>query len=804
MCSYGIHHNLISIIPVGSVPIMASDTVDCDAARAAFTMIGMAPSGIDDTLKNKKLTNELMVVIEEAGVDQACDKAVGALLYSVASVYPQNALRHRKTMLSLIMDGKVKSSPQLDGGMKYLKQIGGDELGDVSALEEACGVGMDVSKEDITSCVASVISQHETKLKEMRYHMNTSPLLGQILKTLKWADASVVKEELALQVAAILGPKTEEDLKPLVKKKTKKKPEKKATAVVEEKDELWRTADPYAFFPKPEENNVVHTTVYMSDGTTMKISNTSEELKKHLEITKGKVMTRFPPEPNGYLHIGHAKAMFIDFGMAAQYDGCCYLRFDDTNPEAEKQEYIEHIQDIIQWLGWKPFKITYSSDYFHELHALAVKLIEMGHAYVCHQNGDEIKASREKKEPSPWRDRPKEESLKIFEDMRKGLVDEGTATLRMKMDHKNENPNMFDLIAYRIKFVPHPKSGDEWCIYPSYDFTHCIVDSLENITHSLCTLEFESRRASYYWLLDVLGLYKPLVWEYSRLNITHTVLSKRKLNKLVMDKYVSGWDDPRLMTLAGLRRRGVTPASINLFCRELGITRADSEVHPHKLEYHVRSDLDATSERALAVLRPLKVVISNVPDDHMEYVTAQVFPGRSEDGYQVPFTKIVYIESTDFRKEDAKGYYGLAPGKTVMLRYGYPITCTDFSTDADGNVVELQATYDPDFAEKKPPKGVLNWVGQPAPGKEPPTFEARLYETLFKSANLTADWLDDLNPDNLTVIRGCYCTDRIKSAPVGARFQLERLGYFCVDPDSTKAMPVLNRTVTLKDSYARA
>ncbi len=781
---------------------MASESDNQDAARAAFASIGMTPTAIEGTLKNKKLTKELMVVIEEAGGNQgvSCEKSVGAMLYTVASVFPQNALRHRKTLLSLIMDGKVKSAPQVEGGMKFLKKLGGDELGDVGVLEEACGVGMEVSQEEIKACVASVIAQHEAKLKEMRYHMNTSPLLGQAMKTLKWAEAAAVREELTAQVEALLGPKTEEDLKPLVKKKEKKKkPEK----VVEEKDESWKTADPYEFFPKPEENNVVHTTVYMSDGSTMKIANTSQELKTHLDITKGKVMTRFPPEPNGYLHIGHAKAMFIDFGMAAQYDGNCYLRFDDTNPEAEKQEYIDHIQDIIQWLGWKPFKVTYSSDYFHELHAFAVKLIEMGHAYVCHQNGDEIKASREKKEPSPWRDRPKEESLKLFEDMRRGLVDEGTATLRMKMDYKNENPNMFDLIAYRIKFVPHPKAGDEWCIYPSYDFTHCLVDSLENITHSLCTLEFESRRASYYWLLDVLNLYKPLVWEYSRLNITHTVLSKRKLNTLVREKHVFGWDDPRLMTLAGLRRRGVTPNSINMFCKELGITRAGSEVHPHKLEYHVRSDLDTTSERALAVLRPLRIVISNLPDNHMESVTAKVFPGRSEDGYSIPFTKVVYIESTDFKKEDVKGYYGLAPGKTIMLRYGYPITCTDYSTDADGNVVEVRATYDPDFAGKKPPKGVLNWVGQPAPGKEPPTFEARLYETLFKSASPATDWLDDLNPENLTVLRGCFCTDRIVSAKVGTRFQLERLGYFCVDPDSTDTMPVLNRTVTLKDSYPR-
>ena len=514
-------------------------------------------------------------------------------------------------------------------------------------------------------------------------------------------------------------------------------------------------------------------------------------------------MTRFPPEPNGYLHIGHAKAMFVDFGMAEQYDGVCYLRFDDTNPEAEKQEYIDHIEEIVSWLGWTPWKITYSSDYFDQLYDLAVKLIKTGHAYVCHQTGDEIKESREKREGSPWRDRPIEESLALFEDMRRGLVDEGTATLRMKMDPKNENFNMFDLIAYRIKFVEHPHAGDKWCVYPSYDYTHCLVDALENITHSMCTLEFETRRASYYWLLEVLDLYKPLVWEYSRLNIKHNVLSKRKLNKLVTDKYVKGWDDPRLLTLAGLRRRGVTKAAINAFCRTIGVTRSEGEVHPHVLEHFVRQDLDANSPRALGVLRPLRLVITNLPDDHYEEVEAKIFPGRSEEGYKVPFTKVVYIEDTDFREADSKDYYGLAPGKNGMLRYAYPITVTGFTKGPDGKIVEVQAEYEKDFAGKKPPKGVLNWVGQPSPGQEPPTFEARLYDHLFKSATLPDDWLADLNPESLTSIAGSYATPHLAKAKVGERFQLERLGYFCVDTDSKDGALVLNRTVTLRESFPK-
>ena len=497
--------------------------------------------------------------------------------------------------------------------------------------------------------------------------------------------------------------------------------------------------------------------------------------------------------------------MFVDFGMAAQYGGVCYLRFDDTNPEAEKQENIDHIQEIVTWLGWAPWKITYSSDYFDQLFDLAVRLIKSGHAFVCHQTGDEIKEYRERREGSPWRDRPIAESLALFEDMRRGLVDEGTATLRMKMDPKNENYNMFDLIAYRIKFMEHPHAGDKWCIYPSYDYTHCLVDALENVTHSMCTLEFETRRASYYWLLEVLDLYKPLVWEYSRLNITHNVLSKRKLNKLVMEGHVHGWDDPRLLTLSGLRRRGVTAAAINAFCRDIGVTRSEGEVHPHRLEHFVRADLDANSPRALGVLRPLRVVITNLPDSHFEEVEAKLFPGRSDEGYKVPFTKVVYIEDTDFREIDSKDYYGLAPGKNVMLRYAYPITCTGFTLAADGSgVCEVQAEYDADFAGKKPPKGVLNWVGQPSPGQEPPRFEARLYDQLFKSATMSDEWLTDLNPESLTKVPGAFATPHLAAAKAGDRFQLERLGYFCVDSDRTEdGGMVINRTVTLRESFPK-
>ncbi len=760
-------------------------------------------------MKNAKLCKVLVEVIKEAGVEGGCDKAVGALLYNIASKFPANALSHRPELVALVASGKIKNNAQLEGGFEYLAKVGA-EPADGPALEEAAGIGVVVTPEQIKAAVVEVVAANAAALQETRYHTNLNPLLGQVRAHVKWAEVPAVRAELDVAVAALLGPKTEADLAPPEKKKKKeKKPEKPAEKAAAASTAAAAApeppADPYAFLPKPEANNVVHTTVNFSNGTQMRIANTAALLQTHLAATGGKVVTRFPPEPNGYLHIGHAKAMFVDFGMARQYDGVCYLRFDDTNPEAEKKEYIDHIKEITSWLGWAPWKITYSSDYFDELYDLAVRLIKSGHAYVCHQTSEEIKASRERREGSPWRDRPVEESLALFEDMRRGMIDEGTATLRMKMDPKNENFNMFDLIAYRIKFAEHPHAGDKWCVYPSYDYTHCLVDALENITHSMCTLEFETRRASYYWLLEVLGLYKPLVWEYSRLNITHNVLSKRKLNRLVMENHVKGWDDPRLLTLAGLRRRGVTAAAINAFCKDVGITRSDGEVHPHRLEHFVRADLDAGSPRALGVLRPLRVRLTNLPADHYEEVEAKRFPGRTEDGYVVPFTAIVYMESTDFREEDSKDYYGLAPGKSVMLRYAYPITCTGFTRGPNGAVAEVQAEADLEFAAagRKPPKGVLNWVGQPAPGQKPPKFEARLYDNLFSSPNPPEDWLSDLNPESVSVISGAYATPALAAAAVGDRFQLERLGYFAVDLESRPGAMVLNRTVTLRESFPK-
>jgi glutaminyl-tRNA synthetase len=561
--------------------------------------------------------------------------------------------------------------------------------------------------------------------------------------------------------------------------------------------------------------------------------NSPERLAEHLAATGGKWRTRFPPEPNGYLHIGHAKAMHFDFGVAAKHGGDTYLRFDDTNPAAEKQEYIDSIKSSVEWLGHKPFKITYSSDYFDTLLELAVELIKRGKAYVCHQTKDETAASRQilqgfqlhcarnnlKKydtplpegAASPYRERSVEENLKLFDEMQKGAWKEGECCLRMKGDLRSDITSMWDLAAYRVKFEAHPHSGDKYCVYPTYDYTHCLVDSLENVTHSLCTLEFETRQAPngpYYWLLDALDMYKPVTWEFARCNITYNVMSKRKLNKLVTDGHVNGWDDPRLLTLEGLRRRGYTPTAVNKFCEDLGVTRNDNVQHLARLENCIRVELEDGADRIFGVLDPLKIEISNHPGGALP-VECPLHPKYPERGVRViNLTPTVYVERSDFREVDDKNYYGLAPNKAVRLLFGYNITCTEVKKDADGKVVSLVATYDPESMGTKPPKGTLHWAST-----EFVEAEARVYDKLFSveipgtaengAEGEEVDWLSQLNPDSLVVHPKALVEPSIRDVagkPLEKRFQLQRLGYFTFDKDSTTEKPVLNRIVTLKES----
>ncbi|KAK9091324.1 hypothetical protein Sjap_024501 [Stephania japonica] len=777
-----------------------------------FLKIGLDERTAKNTVANNKVTANLTSVIHEAGVDEGCERAIGNLLYTVATKFPANALVHRPVLLVYVVSSKIKTPVQLDAALSFLDRVGPEKF-QSNEFEEACGVGIEVSHEEIVAAVSKVLEVNKATLVELRYRVNVGDLFGQVRKMLPWADPKTVKQVMDGKLYEILGERTAaDDEKPARKKKEKPvKVEDKVTVVetpsVQPSEE---DLNPFTIFPPPEENLKVHTEIFFSDRPVLRVCNTKEILKKHLKATGGRVFTRFPPEPNGYLHIGHAKAMFVDFGLAKDRNGCCYLRYDDTNPEAEKKEYIDHIEEIVRWMGWSPFKITYTSDYFQDLHDLAVELIRRGHAYVDHQTAEEIKEFREKKTNSPWRDRPIDESLKLFDEMRRGMIEEGKATLRMKQDMQSDNFNMYDLIAYRIKFTPHPHAGDKWCIYPSYDYAHCIVDSLENITHSLCTLEFETRRASYYWLLEALGLYKPYVWEYSRLNVTNTVMSKRKLNRLVTEKWVDGWDDPRLMTLAGLRRRGVSATSINAFIRGIGITRSDNSlIRLDRLEYHVREELNKTAPRTMVVLHPIKIVITNLESNTSMDLEAKRWPDTQTDDssafYKVPFTNVVYIESSDFRAKDSKDYYGLAPGKTVLLRYAFPIKCTDviYGEDKD-TILELRAEYDP--SKKSKPKGVIHWVAQPSPGVDPLKVEVRLFDKLFQSENPAEldDWLGDLNPRSKEVVPEAFAVPSLRDAVVGDKFQFERLGYFVVDSDSSSDKLVFNRTVTLRDSYAKA
>ncbi|XP_047330436.1 glutamine--tRNA ligase, cytoplasmic isoform X2 [Impatiens glandulifera] len=773
-----------------------------------FISIGLDERTAKNTLSNNKVTANLTAVIHEAAVIQGCDRSVGNLLYTVATKFPPNALVHRPTLLQYIVSLKIKTPAQLDAAFSFFLNTGAEDF-KIKDFEEACGVGIEVSAEDTERLVKEVFEEYKTTILELRYKTNVGELFGHVRKRQPWADPKLVKQLIDAKIFELLGEKTAADNeKPTKKKKEKPAKVEESTAATDEPAKpTEEEINPFLIFPSPEDNFKVHTEVFFSNGPVLRCCNTREILEKHLTFTDRKVFTRFPPEPNGYLHIGHAKAMFVDFGLAKERNGGCYLRFDDTNPEAEKKEYIDHIEEIVKWMGWEPFKITYTSDYFQELYELAVELIRRGHAYVDHQTPEEIKEYREKKMNSPWRDRPKEESLRLFEEMRQGRIDEGKATLRMKQDMQSDNFNMYDLIAYRIKFTPHPHAGDKWCIYPSYDYAHCIVDSLENITHSLCTLEFETRRASYYWLLHALGLYQPFVWEYSRLNITHTVMSKRKLNRLVTEKWVDGWDDPRLMTLAGLKRRGVTSTAINAFVRGIGITRSDSSlIRLDRLEYHIREELNKTASRAMVVLNPLKVVITNLETGSILDLDAKKWPDAQEDDassfYKVPFSNVVYIEQSDFRMKDSKDFYGLAPNKSAMLRYAFPIKCTEVILGDDNEtVVEVRAEYDP--AKKTKPKGVLHWVAEASPGVKPLSVEVRVFEKLFMSENPAEveDWLGDLNPNSKVVVPAAYTVPCLKNAAVGDTFQFERLGYYVVDKDSTPEKLVFNRTVTLRDSY---
>jgi glutaminyl-tRNA synthetase len=531
----------------------------------------------------------------------------------------------------------------------------------------------------------------------------------------------------------------------------------------------------------------------------------------------GRVVTRFPPEPNGYLHIGHAKAICLNFGLAAENNGACHLRFDDTNPTKEDVEYVESMQDDIHWLGfdWRD-KLFYASDYFEQLYQYAVQLIKAGKAYVCSLSPEEMREYRgtltEPGKDSPYRTRSVAENLDLFERMRAGAFPEGAHTLRAKIDMASGNLNMRDPVMFRILHASHHRTGDKWCIYPMYDYAHCVSDAIEGITHSICTLEFEDHRPLYDWFLDQLQTScHPQQIEFARLNLSYTLMSKRKLLQLVNQRYVSGWDDPRMPTISGLRRRGYTPESIRTFCERIGVAKRDSVVDIALLEHCLREDLNKRAQRVMAVLRPLRVVIENYPEGQVEAMEAVNNPEDASMGTrQVPFSRVLYIEREDFREDPPRQFFRLAPGREVRLRYAYYITCTGVVKDErSGEVVELRCTYDPATRGGWAPDGrqvksTIHWVS----AAHAIPAQVRLYDHLFLKPDPGADedggdLAASLNPKSLEVLTGCQLEPSLAGATPGSRYQFERQGYFCVDLDTRPGALVFNRTVTLRDTWAR-
>lgn len=530
-----------------------------------------------------------------------------------------------------------------------------------------------------------------------------------------------------------------------------------------------------------------------------------------------KVITRFPPEPNGYLHIGHAKAICVNFGLAKEFGGECHLRFDDTNPAKEEQEYIDAIKQDVEWLGFQwSGDLCHASDYFDQLYAWALHLIKEGKAYVCDLTAEESREYRgslhEAGKNSPYRERSVEENLDLFERMKNGEFKDGEKSLRAKIDMASPNINMRDPILYRIRHAEHHQTGNKWCIYPSYDFTHGQSDAIEGITHSICTLEFADHQPIYNWFLDNLPVpCKPKQYEFARLNLNYTITSKRKLKQLVDEKHVDGWDDPRMSTISGFRRRGFTAAAIRDFCERIGVSRAESVVDMGVLEFCIREDLDNNAPRAMCVLKPLKVIITNYPEDKQEILALSRHPKKEELGKrQLPFSREIYIDQGDYDENPPKGYKRLTPEGEVRLRGSYVIKAEKAIKDENGHVVELHCSYDPDTLGKNPEgrkvKGVIHWV----PAKESVECEVRLYDRLFKTANPNktetenGSFLENVNPDSLVILTGCRAEPSLAEATLEDRFQFEREGYFCLDSkDSKPDTLVFNRTITLRDSWGQ-
>lgn len=744
-------------------------------------------------MKNAALSNVIFTALSYVpmAVQPNLDER-GLLLYQLCCKIKPQIIHHLEFLVRNIVERKLNTGIRVDAALEFLLANGTSRNVDVALFEKACGVGIVVTAEEIDKAVEKAISIRKDNILQQRYRFNVGKMLEEIRGNLPWADGKAIKNEVDVQMFDLLGSKTEADNMPLPKAAKKSKNVKpvadlelsKATIANAPKTiaELMETVH----FHAPGEN-------HKTDGYVI-TDRSSTLLKEHLLRTSGKVRTRFPPEPNGILHIGHAKAININFGYAKSKDGICFLRYDDTNPEKEEEKFFIAIKDMVEWLGYKPYKITHSSDYFQQLYEWALVLIKKNLAYVCHQKADEMKGFNP--EPSKWRNRPIKESLKLFEDMKNGKIDEGTATLRMKITLEE---GKVDPVAYRIKFIPHHRTGTDWCIYPTYDYTHCLCDSIEDITHSLCTKEFQSRRSSYYWLCNALDIYCPVQWEYGRLNVDYTVVSKRKIAKLITEGIVEDWDDPRLFTLTALRRRGFPPEAINNFCAQMGVTGAQAHVDPSALEACVRDVLNITAPRVLVVLEPLKVTILNFPHEAPLAISVHDFPNNPQKGsHNIWLFKEVYIERTDFSEFTDKSYRRLTPLQAVGLRYaGIVIKVQEMIRNSNGEIIELKCVCESiETAEK--PKAFIQWVSNPVP------IEVRLYDNLFKHKNpedvaeVPGGFLSDCNSVSLRVVTA-YGDASLLMAKAYDKFQFERIGYFSVDPISCEGHLVFNRTVTLKE-----
>ncbi|KAJ2745981.1 Glutaminyl-tRNA synthetase [Coemansia sp. BCRC 34301] len=796
-----------------------------------FETLGLSADKAKEAAANKKLAPTLDTLIASTGQTEFT-KPIGMLIYALAATTAKEKTPHAEYIVRAIVSGRIATTEQLGAATKFC--VKGDPTVNEAAFDEACGVGVVVSDEEISASILSVIDGLKESLLKERYR-GLGKALGAVKKLpeLRWADSGKVKAEFDTQTLALLGPKDERDT-PAAAKAAAATPKAASAATSASESTKWKPVSLENMFlagdisrlHKPGENPQIK----------------PELTKEHLAATKGSVVTRFPPEPNGLLHIGHAKAINVNFGYAKVHGGVCNLRYDDTNPETEEQEYVDSILETVRWLGFEPHNIFYSSDYFHQLYDLAVKLTAKGLAYVCHCTGPEIKAQRGGDERGPryackHRERPVSESLAEFQKMREGRYASGEAILRMKMDIQSDNNMMWDTVAYRILYASHHRTGTEWCIYPTYDFTHCLCDSFENITHSLCTCEFKMSRESYYWLCDAVEVYKPVQWEYGRLSVTKTVLSKRKLLKLRDKGFVRALDDPRLFTLPALRRRGVPAQAINAFVRELGVTTADTVIDVVRLDNHIRDCLGDIAPRIMAATHPLKVVLENLPEDHFESIELSYKPNDDSLGtYTVPFTRVLYIDSSDFRVVDSPDYNRLAPNKSVGLQgISRTITCVDVRRNADGSIAELVCQCDTGSVQAKP-KAYIQWIADcPKLGSPVRLDEVRVYKPLFKHDNPqdagegSDGYLQDVEQDSLVVVKGSIAEialwDWIKkyaNTKVGReeldqqnvetiRFQFKRIGYFALDKDTVltaadiesgqfgSAKLIMNRIVTLKE-----